>query len=168
MAWPPRQSGHGEAVKLYVVRGDSMESSFRDGDQLVVDSRAYRRSSPRRGDVVVVRDPRQPERDELKRIVGLAGEEVRLEDGLLYVDGAVLDEPYLAGLPSTLGLESRCWRIGPDEYFVMGDDRVRSTDSREYGPVKSDLLVGRAWLRYWPPRRWGAVRRTTSRADGPG
>ena len=157
MAWPPRQSGHGEAVKLYVVRGDSMESSFRDGDQLVVDFRAYRRSSPRRGDVVVVRDPRQPERDELKRIVGLAGEEVRLEDGLLYVDGAVLDEPYLGGLPPTLGLESRRWRMGSDEYFVMGDNRVRSTDSREYGPVRVDLLVGRVLLRYWPPRRWGMV-----------
>ena len=105
----------------------------------------------------MVRDPRQPERDELKRIVGLAGEEMRLEDGLLYVDGAVLDEPYLGGLPPTLGLESRRWRMGSDEYFVMGDNRVRSTDSREYGPVRADLLVGRVLLRYWPPRRWGMV-----------
>ena len=88
----------------------------------------------------------------------MAGEEVRLEEGLLYVDGAVLDEPYLGGLPSTLGLESRRWRVGPDEYFVMGDNRVRSTDSREYGPVKADLLVGRVLLRYWPPRRWGMAR----------
>ena len=135
-----------------------MEPSFRDGDQLVVSPRTYRRSAPNRGDVVVVRDPREPERDELKRIVGLAGEEVRLEDGLLHVDGAMLDEPYLAGLPSTLGLESRRWRIGPDEYFVMGDNRVRSTDSREYGPVRADLLVGRVLLRYWPPRRWGMAR----------
>ena len=70
-----------------------------------------------------------------------------LEDGLLYVDGAVLDEPYLGGLPPTLGLESRRWRMGSDEYFVMGDNRVRSTDSREYGPVRADLLVGRVLLR---------------------
>ena len=134
-----------------------MRPSFRDGDLLVVNVREYRRSAPRRGDVAVVRDPREPERHELKRVVGLAGEEVRLEDGLLHVDGAVLEEPYLAGLPSTLGLETRRWSLGPDEYFVMGDDRVRSTDSREYGPVRADLLVGRAWLRCWPPRRWGRV-----------
>ncbi len=151
------RSYHSGEVKLYVVRGDSMRPSFRDGDLLVVNVREYRRSAPRRGDVAVVRDPREPERHELKRVVGLAGEEVRLEDGLLHVDGAVLEEPYLAGLPSTLGLETRRWSLGPDEYFVMGDDRVRSTDSREYGPVRADLLVGRAWLRCWPPRRWGRV-----------
>ena len=145
-----------------------MEPSFRDGDQLVVNPRAYRRSAPNRGDVAVVCDPRLPARQELKRIVGLAGEEVRLENGLLHVDGAVLDEPYLAGLPSTVGLEARRWRMGPDEYFVMGDNRTRSTDSREYGPVKADLLVGRVLLRYWPPRRWGAARWRTSRVDGPG
>ena len=95
-------------MKLYIVRGDSMEPSFRDGDQLVVNPRAYRRSAPNRGDVAVVCDPRLPARKELKRIVGLAGEEVRLEDGLLHVDGAVLGEPYLAGLPSTLS----GWRRG--------------------------------------------------------
>ena len=144
-------------MKLYIVRGYSMEPSFRNGDQLVVSPRAYRRSTPRRGDVAVICDPRLPERQELKRIVGLSGEEVLLEDGLLHVEGAVLDEPYLAGLPSTLGLEARRWRMGPDEYFVMGDNRVRSTDSREYGPVNADLIVGRVLLRYWPPRRWGAV-----------
>ena len=135
-----------------------MRPSFRDGDVLVVDTRAYRRSDPSRGDVVVVCGPREPERHELKRVVGLAGEEVRFEDGLLHVDGMVLDEPYLGGLPSTLGLEARRWSLGPDEYFVMGDDRVRSTDSREYGPVKADMLVGKALLRCWPPRRWGAIR----------
>ena len=152
------RSYHIGAVKLYVVRGDSMRPSFRDGDLLVVDARAYRRSAPRRGDVAVVRDPRLPAREELKRVVGLAGEEVRLDDGLLWIDGAVLDEPYLGGLPSTLGLETRRWNLGADEYFVMGDGRVRSTDSREYGPVRADLLVGRALLRCWPPGRWGAIR----------
>ena len=105
---------------------------------------------------MVVRDPRLPV-GELKRVVGLAGEEVRLEDGLLYVDGAALDEPYLGGLPPTLGLGTRTWRLEPGEYFVMGDNRAHSTDSREYGPVKADMLVGRVVLRYWPPRRWGRV-----------
>ena len=107
---------------------------------------------------MVVRDPRLPAREELKRIVGLAGEEMRFEDGLLYIDGAVLDEPYLGGLPSTLGLEGKRWKMGPDEYFLMGDNRAHSTDSREYGPVKADMLVGKVWLRYWPPRRWGLIR----------
>jgi signal peptidase I len=94
----------------------------------------------------------------LKRIVGLAGEELRFEDGQLHVDGDVIDEPYLDGLPPTLGLGAENWRLGAEEYFVMGDNRVRSTDSREYGPVGADLLVGKARLRYWPPLRWGAVR----------
>ena len=144
-------------MKLYVVRGDSMQPSFRGGDQLVVNPWAYRRSAPARGDVAVVRDPRLLTRHELKRVVGLGGEELRFEDGLLHVDGAVLDEPYLGGLPAALGLQARRWRLAPGEYFVMGDNRAHSTDSREYGPITADDLVGRAWLRYWPPRRCGIV-----------
>ena len=107
-------------MKLYIVRGYSMEPSFRNGDQLVVSPRAYRRSTPRRGDVAVICDPRLPERQELKRIVGLSGEEVLLEDGLLHVEGAVLDEPYLGGLPSTLGLEGKRWKMGPGRVFPNG------------------------------------------------
>jgi len=144
-------------MKLYIVRGDSMLPAFYEGDRLVVDRRSYRDSTPARGDVAVVRDPRQSARHGLKRIVGLAGEEVRIEDGLLHVDGVVLDEPYLGGLPATLGLAPGDWHVGTDEYFIMGDNRVRSTDSREYGPVKVDLLIGKARFRYWPPRRWGPV-----------
>ena len=139
--WPSRRSGHGQAVRLYVVRGDSMRPSFREGDQLVVSPRAYRRSAPSRGDVVVVRDPRLPAREELKRIVGLSGEELRLEDGLLYVDGAVLDEPYLGGLPSTPGAGGaplayggrRVLHIGRRPRPKHGQPRVRPRRSRPAG-----------------------------------
>ena len=144
------------ASRPYVVRGESMDPSFRDGDQLLVDRRAG--TGPSRGDVVVLHDPRDHARHELKRIVGLPGEEVRFRDGLLHIDGEPLDEPYLGGLPATLGAETSGWRLGSGEYFVMGDNRVRSTDSRKYGPVAASLIVGRARFRYWPPRRWGSLR----------
>ena len=143
--------------QIYTIRGDSMTPAFRRGDRLLISRVAYRSGAPNRGDVVVVRDAREPARRYLKRVVGLPGEEVRLQDGLLYVDGVHMAEPYLEGLPASPGLGYRTWELGDDEYFVMGDNRAHSTDSRDFGPLKLGLIVGRAWFRCWPPRRWGRI-----------
>ena len=143
--------------RLYVVRGGSMAPSFQPGELLLVDRAAYRGSSPVRGDVVIACDPRDPSVRHLKRTVGLPGEQVRLAEGMLYVDGVHLPEPYLAGLPASPGLVDQTWKLGDDEYFLMGDNRARSTDSRELGPVPARLIVGRAWFRCWPLSRWGGV-----------
>jgi signal peptidase I len=107
--------------------------------------------------VVVVVAPGDSHLRYVKRVVGLPGEEVRILDGALLVDGARLIEPYLGGLPSSVGLGDSVWGLGPEEYFVLGDNRLRSTDSREYGPVGARLIVGKAWFRYWPLRGWGVI-----------
>ncbi len=141
----------------YAVRGDSMSPGFKSGQMLLVSRRALSWDGPSRGDVVIVRDPRDPRRDFLKRVVGLPGEGVRLRDGMLFIGGEQHPEPYLGDGPATLGLEEKSWTLGDGEYFVMGDNRMRSTDSRTFGPVGRASIRGRAWFRYWPPGAWGPV-----------
>ena len=135
-----------------------MRPAFHGGERLLVDVAAYAGRAPRRGDVVVVRDPRTGAGRYLKRVVGLPGEVVRIADSILYVNGAHVEEPYLGGLPASLGLGSAEWRLGASEVFVMGDNRSRSTDSRHFGAVAVEQVVGRAWFRYWPVWRFGRVR----------
>lgn len=127
-----------------------MEPSYRTGDLLLV--RSLGRGPISRGDVVVVRDPREPDAHDLKRVVGLPGESVRLSDGLLYIDSAHLPEPYLGGLPASLGLERREWSLSGDRFFVLSDNRVHGTDSRRFGPVQRAEIVGKVWFRAWPRR----------------
>ena len=140
---------------IYIVRGDSMKPTLEAGDRLLV-----RRGLPRlvrRYDLVVLRDPRGGDKRYLKRVVGLPGEEVSTRDGELLIDGGRLSEPYLDGLPSSVGLETKSWRLGRGQYFVAGDNRAHSGDSREFGAVDLGLIVGKAAGRAWPPSRWGAV-----------
>ena len=142
----------------YVVRGDSMRPGFEPGHYLLVSRTAYSSSLPQPGDVVIVRGLGGSRKGHLKRVVGLPGETVAVVDGTLLVDGQHLEEPYLLGLPATLGLENREWRLGIREVFVMGDNRSHSTDSRELGPVDVSLIVGKVFFRYWPLREFGGVR----------
>ena len=142
---------------LYSVRGTSMAPSFQSGDRLLIGRRVYRRASPGRGEVVVVRDPRDPSEHYLKRVVGLPGEEVRLAEGMLFIDGEQLAEPYLGGLPASPGLGEAAWTLGEDRYFVMGDNRAHSTDSREFGPIAPRDVVGKVRFRLWPLSRSGRV-----------
>jgi signal peptidase I len=134
-----------------------MSPAFEPGHHLLMRRVAGGGGRLGRGDVVIVRDPRDVAKLYLKRMVGLPGEEVRFAGGLLLVDGVHLTEPYLGGLPSAPGLSDGVWTLGSGEYFVMGDNRLRSTDSRDFGPVGVSLVEGKAWFRYWPIRRWGRV-----------
>ena len=145
-------------MRIYRVSGRSMLPSICDGDRLLVNAGAAegRRS---RGEIVVYRRPGADPAHSLKRVVGLPGEEVRLSDGMLFIDGERHVEPYLGGLPAAVGLGDRSWRVGAGEYFVMGDNRAHSTDSRHHGPIGVELIVGRAWLRIWPLDRLGPLRR---------
>ena len=134
--------------KLYVVRGSSMEPSLFDGDVLLV---TRLRRSPRRGDVAIVGAPTDMDVGwQVKRVVGLPGDRVSFECGLLYVNGAYHPEPYLGGLPADIGLASRYWQVGSDECIVLGDNRARSTDSRDFGPIPLTRLAGLAVVRLWP------------------
>ncbi len=131
-----------------------MRPALAHGDVLLVGGVG---GAPRRGDVVVARGPAGRAGEYLKRVVGLPGEEVRLRDGLLFVDGKRVREPYLGGLPSSVGLGDAAWTLGASEYFVMGDNRAHSTDSRHFGPVARSDIAARVRLRCWPPSRFGRV-----------
>ena len=125
------------------------------GDWLLVRRRGA--SHLKRGDIIVHEAIQGGNDERVKRVVGLPGEEVRLRDGILFIDGEPLHEPYLRGLPSSLGLGDRAWNVDDAAYFVMGDNRAHSTDSRDYGAVGLDSVLGRVVGRVWPPKQWGSL-----------
>ncbi len=141
-----------------VVRGTSMLPGLEDGQLLAVDWLAYALSEPARGDVVVLERTGDGVGRQLKRIIGLPGEKVRTAEGRVWIDGLELEEPYLGDRPKTSGYEEGEWSVGAGEAFVLGDNRVSSTDSRTYGPVPKERIEGRAWLRYRPVGLLGAGR----------
>ena len=104
-----------------------------------------------RGIIVVTA---RAERVDIKRVIGLPGERVTFMEGMLLIDGMKLVEPYLRGLPPSVGLDFAEHELGRDEYFLMGDNRAHSTDSRLYGPVRRERIEGRAIYRIWPPLMW--------------
>ena len=146
-----------------VVDGDSMQPGLAGGQYVLVSRMAFRRCGPSRGDLVVMRQPGEPERDYIKRVVGLPGECVRVESGGVFINDCQLEEPYL-GLERDTGagrggngMSSKEWAVGDDSYFVMGDNRANSDDSRLFGPLKRDLIIGKVWIRYWPRSAWGTL-----------
>ena len=132
-----------------------MRPTFHPGDLLLVSRIPSNGWGPFRGETVVARDPEAPDSRYLKRVQGLPGERIGLCEGALFVDGHHPVEPYLGGLPASPGLESHAWELAEGEYFLLGDNRAHSTDSREFGPVARSMIVGRAWFRCWPLSRWG-------------
>jgi signal peptidase I len=139
---------------LSVVRGSSMVPGIRDGDRILVDHLSYVLGDVHRGDVVVLRCPIDPSLDYIKRVIGLPGDEVRIDDGAVFVNREHLYEPYVVDPDSRSKLLET---VAPDHYFVLGDNREHSSDSREFGQVPRRLLRGRVDLRVWPPERAGAV-----------
>lgn len=155
--------------RFYVVRGGSMSPTIEDGHQLLVlpINPSHILS---RGDLVIIHDLKCMRGFYLKRIVGLPGELIQFLDGLLYVNRENLSEPYLGNLPASLSLKNGVWSLQAGEYFVLGDRRSRSTDSRDFGPVDSSQIAGKIWLRYWPLSKFGKVScvdRTSFGSDDP-
>lgn len=140
-----------QATRVY---GQSMEPSLHTNERLVIEKLSYHFHGPRRGDVVVLRDPGGSPELLIKRVVGLAGERVTIADGRVYIDGVPLDEPYLDQVTQGGG---RSWVIPPLHVFVMGDNRSASRDSRIFGPVPLEQLIGKAMVRYWPLAEVGVV-----------
>ncbi len=136
------------------VFGQSMEPNLHTDQRIVVEKLSYRFHLPRRGDVVVLRLPRDPSELLIKRVIALPGETVEIRDGAVWVDGQPLDEPYLT--QPTAGQMAPL--VVPEGHvFVLGDNRAYSNDSRAFGPVPLDNIVGHAWLSYWPPNAIGFV-----------
>ena len=139
---------------LSVVRGSSMTPGIEDGDRILVEPWSYLFHGAERGDVVVLRYPLDPDVDYIKRVIGLPGDRVTLADGRVWVNGQLLDEPYVLDDDPTSYLSVE---VEAEHYFVLGDNRPRSSDSREFGQVPDRLLRGRVDLRLWPPARMGWV-----------
>ena len=141
-----------EGWTVFRVHGDSMLPALRSGDYVLVSAGKGSTTSLPRGSIVVTA---QTGRTDVKRIVGLPSERITFTEGMLLIDGMKLVEPYLGGLPPVIGLDFAEYELGGDEYFVMGDNRAHSTDSRQYGPMERERIGGRAVCRIWPPWRWG-------------
>jgi len=138
----------------YRVVGTSMHPTLADGEFLVVNKLGYRLHQPQRGDIIVFRDPYSPDRKLIKRVIGLPGESVEIRDGQVLINDQILDEPYLDEAGSSARAAAA---IGDDEYFVLGDNRNNSSDSRSWGTLPRAGIVGKAWLSYWPPAVWGLI-----------
>ena len=154
----------------FQVKQTSMETTLEPGQYVLVDKLTPRWSPYQRGDIVVLHPPTGWEdRDDtpfIKRVIGLPGDKVSINDGVVYVNGDALDEADYTfhdeagkAQPTTPLGDTKSWTIGADELFVMGDHREASADSRAFGPIKVASVVGRAFLRYWPASTFGILAR---------
>jgi signal peptidase I len=150
------------AVQAVHVEGLSMFATLDDNDYLIANKIDYRLHAPQRGDIVILRPPTTNSTDFIKRIVALPGERLLIRDGVVYINGHKLDEPYLPEA-WTQDNSPQPWSNGDgavipaNEYFVMGDNRNRSQDSRFFGPISRDRIDGKAWFRIWPFDKFGNI-----------
>jgi signal peptidase I len=142
------------------VDGHSMEPTLSDGDNLIVDKISYRFREPERYEIVVFPYRYEENVYYIKRIIGLPGETVQIMDGYVYINGEMLDEQYGAEVMENPGIAAEPITLGEDEYFVLGDNRNHSSDSRveTVGVIHRDELMGRAWVRIWPLNSFGLIR----------
>ena len=150
----------------YQVQQMSMENTLQPGEYVLVDKLTPRLDDYSRGDVVVFSPP--PGYDQgsntpfIKRVIGLPGDTIDVRDGQVVVNGKALSEPYVYPgsdpyQPTEAPPDRAQWTVGQDELFVLGDHREQSSDSRVFGPIKRDSVIGRAWLRYWPLNVFGIL-----------
>lgn len=146
------------ATVRFIVQGPSMEPTFHNDQFLIVSRVNYLLGEPSRGDIVVFHFPGNTDEDYIKRLIGLPGDKIEIVNTEVYVNGERLHEPYIKEPCSNTSCPDGEWILGPDEYFVMGDNRNRSSDSRRFSQmVRREHIVGEVVLRYWPPSDWGFV-----------
>jgi signal peptidase I len=138
----------------YQVDGQSMDPTMNNGEFVVVVKAVYWFAHPQTGDVVVLKDPEQPTRNFIKRIIGKPGDTVAVHNGHVYLNGTALDEPYILQNP-TYTVPAQ--KIPAGYYWVLGDNRNNSNDSHIWGLLPASYVIGRAWVVYWPPRLWRSV-----------
>ena len=144
-----------------VVNGHSMDTTLANGENLIMDKLSYHFSDPERFDIVIFPGPKEEgEQYFIKRVIGLPGETVQIIDGYVYINGALLDEHYGNEVMNNPGQAADPITLGPDEYFVLGDNRNNSQDSRSanVGVIHRDELLGRAWIRIWPLDKFGVIK----------
>ena len=145
------------------VESISMMPTLNPGDFVIVNTLGYKLGEPRHGDIIVFRLPRDPSQRYIKRVIGLPGDELSIRGGAVYLNGERSLEPYVSVTTSRAG----SWNVPADSYFVMGDNRNNSSDSRVWGYVPAENLIGKAVIVYWPPREWGILGGMASAAGGP-
>lgn len=144
-------------IQTYIVNGPSMEPNYENNEWIIVEKIAYKFANVQRGDIIVFQPPITSTKPFIKRIIGLPGETVEIQNGTVDIrkaDGSIitLQEPYIKE-PFSSNYTSIV--IPPNEYFVMGDNRNNSTDSRYGWLVSGDKIIGKAWISIWPPKLWG-------------
>lgn len=144
------------------VSGNSMVPTFQNNDYILTDKLSYRFSPPKKGDVIVLKNPRNESQDFIKRIIATPGETVQIKEGLVYVNDNLLIEPYLqSGLetkPGSFLEEGERLTVSQNQYIVLGDNRDHSSDSRQWGPVTMQEIIGRVIFRYFPLQSFGFIR----------
>ncbi len=148
-------------AQFHKVSGNSMFPTMHDGDYLITEKISYRLGEPKRGEIVVLKNPRNESQDFIKRIIAIPGDTIGIERNSVFVNGGLIPEKYLPlNTPTHAGAfitEGNSIKAGPNQYFVIGDNRNHSSDSREWGPVTKKEIIGRALFRYWPPQSIGLL-----------
>ena len=133
-------------IGRFRVENVSMETTFTEGELVMVNKLNYKFSEPRRGDVVIFHAPTEPGKDYIKRLIGLPGDHIEIKDSQLYINGEAVEEPWLH---EAIEYEGE-WDVPEGQYFVLGDNRNHSSDSHVWGCVPRENLIGNAFFRYWP------------------
>jgi len=147
-------------IQTFIVDGQSMETSFHNGEYLLVDKLSYRLSDPTRGDIIVFIPLDDVSRDYIKRVIGLPGDMIKVTPTSVSVNGTIIQEPYLSVTKNSLGSSDEVYsiKLGATDYFVMGDNRTNSRDSRSIGPIKKSDIVGRTFMVMYPFANIGLVK----------
>jgi len=146
-------------IQPFIVQGPSMNNNFQDGETILVDKITFNFRQPIRGEVVIFKAPNNPQDDYIKRVIGLPGDTVKIEKGKVYVNNKLIDESFLSESGKTPNDSEILTRvIGTNEYFVLGDNRPDSSDSREWGTVPKANLIGRAIIAIWPIDMTGLIK----------
>ncbi len=149
-------------LQPHKIKGASMEPNFPDGEYLLTDKVTYRFNQPKRGDVIVFKAPPDFKDEFIKRIIGIPGDKVMVKGGKVYVNGQIINEPYLAQgqytSAGTFATEGAELTVPAKSFFVLGDNRDHSFDGRNFGFIDKSKINGRAWLVYWPPQNVGIVK----------
>jgi len=139
-------------IGRYRIDGSSMNPTLLDGEYLIINNLTYVLDDPEQGDIVVFRHPRN-ELNLIKRVVGIPGDHIEINNGTVWVNGEVQQEPFIADSPNYSG----SWDVPPGEFYVLGDNRNNSSDSHSWGFLPEENLLGKALFVYWPPSDWGQV-----------
>lgn len=148
-------------LQPHKIKGDSMQPNYPNGEYLLTDKVSYRFGEPKRGDVIVFKAPSDNGEEFIKRILGLPGENVMVKEGKIWINSKAVSEDYLAKdvitYPGAFLGEGETKIVPANEFFVLGDNRPHSSDSRTWGFVPKGNITGKAWFIYWPPQSFGGV-----------